>query len=241
MKSISIISVLLLFMGLFVMGQSTIYTPWGTPVTVAVQADMTPIQRNNWDIYYISLCPNARFLPTLFGDKLYRYPSSTSTFNCHGYAWYMFWLGSANEFNTPYIMNSSEAENYFDDPSFEECSEAEADIFWINNGAHTALTTNDSDTLLSKWGTGPLAIHGKGSLDSPWPPTAPNTVTYYKLCYQEYTINFNVDETRNECAAQYENSSISNYVDLDIEYEKAVRFIGTFSTGTGSTLYIHPD
>jgi len=241
MKTKYLISILFLSMGSVVIGQSTIYTPWGTPVTVAVQGDMTPSQRNDWDIYYDSLCPNARFLPTLFGNKLYPYPSSTSTFNCHGYAWYMYWRGSANEFDTTYIMNSSEAENYFEDPSFAECSEAEADIFWINNGAHTALTTSDSDTLLSKWSTGPLAIHGKGSLDSPWPPISPNTVTYYKLCYQEYSLNFVVDETRSECAAQFENSSTSNNVDLEIEYEKAVRFIGTFSTGTGSTLYVHPD
>ena len=239
MKSRYIISVLLLFMGLFAMGQDSIQTPWGTTVSVWTQADMTPSQRNTMDDSLEAEYPDAQFHPTLFGNKFYRYPSSSSKFNFHGYAWYMYWQN--DEFDAPWNMHSYEAENYFDDPSFAECSEAEADILWINNGAHTALTTNDPDDLLSKWATGPLATHGKGSLDSPWPPIAPNSVTYYKKCYEEYSGIYYTDNTLNECSAQFENSGTSNYGDLEIEYEVAIRFEGIFSTGTGSTLYFHPD
>lgn len=228
-------------MALFAMGQTTIYTPWGSAVSVSTpQDDMTPYQRDQWDQAHSDYeDEGAQFHRTFYGDGTYPWPSSTSKFNCHGYAWFMYW--ETNPLSAPWNMDDSEAENYFDDPSFAECSEAEADILWINNGAHSALTTGDPDDLISKWATGPLATHGKGSLQSPWPPIAPNTVIYYKKCYEEYSGIYYTDNTLNECSAQFENSGTYNYVDLEIEYEVAIRFEGIFSTGTGSTLYFHPD
>ncbi len=236
-----IISILFLSLGLIVIGQDTIKTPWGTPVIVAEQSDMTPKQRHDLDSLRATSYPTARFLPTLPGDQNYPNPSSTSTFNCHGYAWHMYWLGEEDEFDSPYIMNSSEADNYFDDPSFIECPEAEADILWINSGAHTALTTNDSDTLLSKWSTGPLAIHGKGSLDSPWPPIAPNTVKYYKKCYEEIDGVYYSDISLELCKAKYTSLQINTNVDVEIEYEDWLLIERDFVSGIGSTLYLHPE
>lgn len=242
MKTKYIISILLLVLGISVVGQtSTVYTPWGTEVDVWTQQDMGTQARHDYDnrpqyTYYKN--NGTDFLPTL-PNGYPSDPSSSSKFNCHGYAWYMYWRGSS-QFNAPWHIDSDEAEKYFDDPSYVECSEADADIYWINSGAHSALATEDQDELLSKWGEGPLAVHGKGSAHSPWPTTSANT-TYYKLCYKEYTGSFGVDNTLDECSALFENSGTSNYVDLEIEYEVAIRFEGIFSTGTGSTLYFHPD
>ena len=230
-----------MFMGLFAMGQDSVQTPWGSTVSVWTQSDMIPSQRKAMDDSLAIDFPDAQFHPTLFGNKKHPYPSSSSKFNCHGYAWHMYWFGAGHDLDDPYNMHSYEAENYFDDPSFAECTESEADILWINDGAHSALTTDDPDDLLSKWATGPLATHGKGSLDSPWPPIYPNTVTYYKKCAETYSTIFSVDTTMNECAVKIENSSISNYVDLEFEYEEGVLIEGTFTTGVGATLYIHPD
>lgn len=236
MKIRIIISTLSLFMCLFVMGQSTVLTPWGTSVTVYSQGSMSYLQRVQSDLDHADAYPDADFLPTLPNGHPSD-PSSTSQFNCHGYAWYMFWRGD-DEFDDPWNMNQTEAEKYFEDPSYTACSLAEAEIWWINGGSHSALATETSGELLSKWDTGPLATHGTGYNDFPNAPIY--SVTYYKKCYKEYSGTFGSDNTLDECSAQFEDSGISNYVDLEIEYEVAVRLVGTFSTGTGSTLYIHP-
>lgn len=242
MKTIYIISILLLTMGFSVKGQYTVETPWGSTVNVtyvAPQNELDLQSRLYWDSVRKDAYPQAIFQPTW---PVTGYPnlSSTNRFNCHGYAWHMYWLGEdiEDQLDEPYNMTLAEAENYFNDPSFTKCIQSEADIWWINGGAHSALATDVSTKLKSKWDIGPLATHLIN--DQPYEPVMEYT-TFYKLCYQEYSLNFVVDETRSECAAQFENSSTSNNVDLEIEYEKAVRFIGTFNTGTGSTLYIHPD
>ncbi len=141
--------------------------------------------------------------------------SSTSKFNCHGYAWHMYWLGEDHEFDAPWNMNTSEATNYFTNaPSYKACSEAEADIWWINGGSHSALATETPGILLSKWGIGPLAIHGTGDLDSPYPI---ESVTYYKKCVYEATSAFDSDITLDHCKVQFNNTIVYNYVDLEIE------------------------
>ncbi len=175
------ISIFLLVIGLPSMGQSTVQTPWGSTVNVWTQGDMTTSQRNDMDDSLAADFPNAVFHETLPADDPNDpTPSSSSKLKCHGYAWYMSWRGE-NKFDAPWNMHKEDAETYFNDPSYLECSEAEADILWIDDGAHSALTTDDPDDLLSKWATGPLATHGKGSTDSPWPTTSTNT-TYYKRC-----------------------------------------------------------
>lgn len=222
MKTRYLISVFLLFLGISVVGQtsSTVETPWGTTVNVWIpQNDMTLEQREDMDDSLAADFPDADFHPTLPNGNPSD-PSSSSMFNCHGYAWFMY--HEEDEFDAPWNMLSTEAENYFNDPSFKECTKAEADIWWINNGSHSALATDRTDTLKSKWGTGPLATHDKDEH-----PYAPNSsVTYYKKCSDTYNNwTFNDDDTMNECALKIESSSISNYVDLEIEYEETYKSV----------------
>jgi len=238
MKLKFVISILILFTGLFAIGQSTVQTPWGTSVTVYTQGDMTYLQRIQSDLDHADDYPNADFHPTLPNGNPSD-PSSTSKFNCHGYAWHMFWLGRDDEFDAPWNMNQSEAEKYFNDPSYKACSLAEADIWWINNGSHSALATETTGELLSKWDTGPLATHGTGYNDFPSAPIT--SVTYYKKCSKAYSSIFTSDDTKYECAVKLENSGLAINVDLEIEYEEAVLIEGPFSTSTGATLYIYPD
>jgi len=238
MKTKNIISIILSLLGISVLGQisSTVETPWGTTVNVwTPQNDMTLTQRKTLDSLRAIDYPDAEFHPTL-PNGFPSDPSSSSMFNCHGYAWFMYW--EEDEFDAPWNMLYTEAENYFDDPSFKECTKAEADIWWINNGSHSALATETTDVLLSKWDTGPLATHDKDDH-----PNGPNSsVTYFKKCSDTYdNWTFDVDDTMNECALKIKNSSISNNVDLEIEFEEVVLIVGPFSTGTSATLYIHPD
>lgn len=240
MKTTYIACILLFAIGLPLLGQtSTVNTPWGTAVNVFTQSDMDPDDRHTYDGFYSSYENNgAQFLPTLPGGNP-PYPSSSSKFNCHGYAWYMYWRGSS-QFDAPWKMHDYEAEKYFDDPSYVECSATDADILWINDGAHSALTTEDPDELLSKWADGPLAVHGKDSGESPWPITSTNTV-YYKKCLEEISTTYYSDISLEYCGINFKNTIVSNYVDLEVEYEKGIKIDGTFSTGTGATLYFHPE
>lgn len=243
MKTIYIISVLISFMGLFAMGQTpTIQTPWGTTVDVWTQEDDDPEERYNNDQRYIIPYVNpggANFLPTLPGDNNYQ-PSSSLTFDCHGYAWYMYWRES-DPFGDPWHISPTEVANYWNDPSFVECTAAEADILWISNGAHSALTTTDTTKLLSKWGDGPLAVHGKAIGQSPWPVTSSTTVTYYKKCLEEFTGTIYSDLDEDHCGTRFNDVTVSNFVEIDIEYEEGVVIEGTFITGIGVTLNIYPD
>lgn len=237
MKIRNCIIILLAVTCVSIYGQSpTVQTPWGTTVNVFEQTEYTPSTRDYWDSYYENLHPDADFHVTWPVYPSYPNLSSSSRFNCHGYAWHMFWFDPGDELDDPYNMNSSEAEKYFTDPSFKECSKSEADIWWINNGSHSAVATDTENILISKWGIGPLATHHKD--DHPY---TSSTVTYYKKCFKEVTANYYSDITLEFCAVEFNNSSVSNNVDLEVEYEENLRIVGTFSTGTAATLSFHPD
>ncbi len=237
MKTKYIISILLLVMGMSTIGQ-TVYTPWGTPVDVTEPNEGDIDGRLYWENLRRGQWPNAEYHTTWPVYPLYPYLSSTFKFNCHGYAWHMFWFGEDDELDEPVKMTLAEAENYFDDPSFMECAQSEADIWWINGGSHSAVATDNPAFLKSKWADGPLATHRIA--ESPYPPNMSYT-TFYKKCSYKITNTYDTDITLNFCAIHLHNSSVLNYVDLEIEYEKGVLIDGTFSTGTGATLYFHPD
>lgn len=241
MKSKIIIGIPILFLGLLVMGQTpTVQTPYGTSVDVWTQDEMgdDPDDRHvNDDLYDRYIDSGAVFFPTLPGGNS-PYPSSTSKFNCHGYAWHMSWMGPTNEFDEPWNMTDLEAANYFNDPSFKSCAKADADVWWINGGTHSALATGNPDELKSKWGTGPLATHGIGDYDSPYPITS---VTYYKECYREVSGFIPSDDTQYHCKVNVNGTTVFSNVDFEIEYEDWLLIEDSFLTGTGSTLYFHPE
>jgi hypothetical protein len=243
MKTKYIISILFLSLGLVVIGQTTtIYTPYGTEVSVTEPEDMSSWARNNRDYYYrVTLNhPDAIFHVVWPDPPTYLYLSSTLKFNCHGYAWHMYWLGAdlEDQLDEPYEMSYTEAANYFTDPSFKECTQSEADIWWINNGTHSAVATGDPEFLKSKWGDGPLATHEID--DQPYTVDYPTT-SFYRKCYREVHRIFDSDITLEHCKVMFYESSVYSNVDLEIEYEDWLLIERDFVTGTGSTLYLHPE
>jgi len=240
MKTNYIISMLLSVMGLTVMGQYSVQTPWGTSVNVtyvAPQDELDLTSRLHWDSIREQQHPDADFQPTWSAYLQYPNLSSTNRFNCHGYAWHMYWFGEDYELDEPYNMTYSEAENYFDDPSFKACIQAEADIWVFNGGTHSAVATDQPSELKSKWDIGPLAVHDFD--DHPYTPIV--TTVFYKKCLEEVTATYFSDIALNYCAVRFSNTTVSSYVDLEVEYEEGIQITGTFSTGTGATLYFHPD
>ena len=243
MKTKYIHIILLLVIGMSVVGQTeTIYTPYGTEVSVTEPDPMTSWARNNRDYYYrVTLNhPDPVFHVVWPDPPTYLYLSSTTRFNCHGYAWHMFWLGEEleDQLAEPYEMSYTEAANYFTDPSVKECTQSEADIWWINEGAHSAVATGDPDYLKSKWGDGPLATHEIE--DQPYTVDYPST-SFYRKCYRELTGNYTSDDILYHCTVNIYSVAVSNNVDLEIEYEDWLVIESGFVTGTGSTLYLHPE
>lgn len=237
MKTKYIISILFLSLGLVVIGQTTIYTPYGTSVSVTKPDDMDSDDRDYWDDYYRNRHADPEFHVIWPDPPLYPNLSSSMKFNCHGYAWHMYWFGEEYELNDPCVMSDTEAENYFNDPSFKECTKPDADIWWMNGGSHSAVATDRTDTLKSKWGIGPLATHHKD--DHPYTPVT--SVIYYKECYKEIDGVYYSDISLELCKAKYTSLQINTNVDVEIEYEDWLLIESDFVTGTGSTLYLHPE
>jgi len=98
------------------------------------------------------------------------------------------------------------------------------------------MTTGIPGTWRSKWDVGPLVQHDWD--DQPYGTTG---LVYYKRCFKRITAVYSEDLEMEHCKVQFLNSSVSNNVDLEVSYEDWVQIEGTFSTGTGATLYIHPN
>lgn len=237
MKTCNIVCILLVWMNLPLIGQTTVQTPWGTSVNVTTPSELDVTSRAYWDSIRKVQHPQASFQKTWPVYPYYPNLSSSGRFNCHGYAWHMYWFGEDDELDEPVKMEYTAAENYFNDPSFKECTQSEADIWWFNGGTHSAVATDQTNMLKSKWDIGPLAVHYYN--DHPYTPI--NTIKYYKVCLYETSGTIYSDITMDYCAVKLNSVSVSSYVDLEIQYEEGVLINGPFSTGTGATLYFHPD
>jgi len=122
---------------------TTIYTPNDTPVPAEIITEMPEALIAYWDNEAQEAFPNAILLS-----------SSSTTYNCHGYAWYVSEGGSTVWINGPnqllfgadgsYGMVQGEAPN-------EKVSYIGAD--------HSAITTSTSEVYISKWGAEPLMEH----------------------------------------------------------------------------------
>lgn len=122
----------------------TVYTPNATPVYVTIKTETlsnTEIQQK--DAYFQNLYPNA----TLVGH-------STGTYNCHGYAWVM------SEGGITCWLEQVDVPTYWNDESYVFTSSQYAEKAFYIYDDHSAITTSTPNMYKSKWGTGPLMIHG---------------------------------------------------------------------------------
>ncbi len=224
-----------------VFGQGSIdtivHTPYGNEVDATyVPVDANPSERHFLDSIRADSFPNAIFYPTYPDIPSYPDLSSTYRFNCHGYAWHMTKGDySIEDFTDPVVMVYEYAELYFtNDPSFKECEVSEANIWWINDGAHSALATSSENHLKSKWDNGPLAYHHKN--ESPY---SISSVSFYKLCFKRLTKYYSSYEFEDCCKLELLNSYINDEGNVDIEFEDWVELTGTFTVEEGAELFIH--
>jgi tetratricopeptide (TPR) repeat protein len=130
--------------------QTTIYTPQGSIVPDTYICDeMSPSEIAALNKWATNTYPNAILIS-----------NASSTYNCHGYAWYVseggspVWIG----------YNTFTAEDiYWQDNSYvEQSSETNGlKVSYLpdNQANHSAITTSQSGIFISKWGPGPLMQH----------------------------------------------------------------------------------
>ena len=97
--------------------------------------------------------------------------SPTATYNCHAYAWHMseggnaVWMGST----------TNPTSIYWTDGSYIQTTEKGNGIkVSYANGNHSAVTTDQQDIFISKWGSWPLIKHEKD-----YCPYISNNLKYY--------------------------------------------------------------
>ena len=130
----------------------TVYTLYGTPVEGLIRSELSPNEISLTDSYYQNTFPNAVFLS-----------SSSTTYNCHSYAWNMTdggqtcWINH-NLSNNPTL--NSNLKKYWSDPiGYKETTETNAMKIHYYNSDHSAIKSSVSGMYESKWGSAPLMRH----------------------------------------------------------------------------------
>ena len=123
-------------------------TPNGTPVeALSMDEGMTPTEKTYWNNSYTSTYPQA----TIIG-------SSTTTYNCHSYAWNITEGG-----DYVWINESPDLHYYWDDGSYVETTQALGDKVYYNNSDHSSIKSKTvSGMYESKWHDGPIMRHPIG-------------------------------------------------------------------------------
>ncbi len=122
----------------------TINTPNNTPVTVLVLTEMSQSQIASTNANAAALYPNATILS-----------NSSSTYNCHAHAWYLTECTGC----TKYWMNTPNDDKYWQDNSYVEVTEAQAQKISYSNDDHSAIKSVVSGKYDSKWGQWPVMRH----------------------------------------------------------------------------------
>lgn len=104
--------------------------------------------------------------------QAYLVNSSTTTYNCHAYAWHITEGGSSVWMG----FSTNPTSIYWRDGSYSpiNCTEAGLKVSYEPGDNHSAVTTEVNGTFISKWGKGPLMKHRKD-----YCPYISNTLNYY--------------------------------------------------------------
>jgi|BioPla2DNA2_1021312.scaffolds.fasta_scaffold19646_2 hypothetical protein len=168
---------------------NSIYTPKGSLVSDTYDCSETLSQTDKYNIglYFSNKYPLATEVSPL---------SSSTTYNCHGYAWYMY-QGNSSPVWMGYYTSSAE-DIYWTDGSFIQTSNiSEASVVSYSGDNHSGVVRN-ATTIRSKWGYGPLVEHSIG-----YGP-------YYNMSsYNLYKLNFVISGPSTVCSSSTVSYSIS--------------------------------
>jgi hypothetical protein len=143
----------------------TLYTPSGSSVQAFMQSEMSASDITYYTNAYRAGYPQATVLA-----------NASSTYNCHSYAWNISEGGTS----ICWLNQAPDLHKYWDDFSYEETTEANAEKIFYFNGDHSAIkSTTVAGKYESKWGPMPLMRHA--------PDYGPNG---YNMSYRRYYAKF---------------------------------------------------
>lgn len=182
--------------------QATVYTPNGTQVP---DTEIIPEQLTS---QYKQECA-AEILRTYPGVTILK--EATSTYNCHAYAWYLFWNSSA----TPVWMgvNGNPTHVYWEDGSYVKVNDPSVagTIAAYTSSNHSAIVTSDPNTFNSKWGQLPLIQHKKEVC-----PYNSSTFSYYSRPYLKGYIDVASWGRREFMGASTFSTTAPRYASVDM-------------------------
>lgn len=148
--------------------QSNVQTPKGSSVEAWILDEMSNDDILMWNSHFTSRYPAAEMLAP-----------STNAYNCHGYAWHMSEGGDARWIGKD---RTTDEDIYMSDGSYIEVP-AGTSLRKVSyqNADHSAITTGQSNMLISKWSYGPLMRHAPD--DSPF---TYSSLRYY-IKYTEFS------------------------------------------------------
>jgi hypothetical protein len=180
MKNVFILTSLILLINIIPINAQyqsvNIQTPRGVSVAALkfTGTDFSDSEIDYWN-YYWTNGYNCRILA-----------NSTNYFNCHGYAWYdieghmsqsdLLWINDVDQYGNP----TNNVTKYYSgvDPSYTQVTTVTNHLrvsYYPRD--HSAVTTQDQDSVISKWAYGPLVKHTLASC-----PFYPNSqIRYYRL------------------------------------------------------------
>jgi len=138
-----------LFVTSFAQTPITIYTRWGQSVQGHINTEMTSSEINSLNAQYTSLYPQA----TLLGN-------SSSTYNCHSYAWNMWDQGGPTCWiNASISASNDNIKKYWTNDYYALTNNSNAPLIFYPSGDHSAVKSSVSGKYESKWGSAPLMRH----------------------------------------------------------------------------------
>ena len=132
----------------------TISTPFCTPVKATFQfGEYTDYARNYFDSLLFLIYPNVEQIIQTYGGH-----SATRKFNCNGYAWVMD--GVITDNTLLYRKLGVEVLSFMTDGSYTKVNgwHHPAKVY-MSKAEHSAITTNSTNIVISKWGEYPLVEH----------------------------------------------------------------------------------
>jgi hypothetical protein len=214
-----------------------IQTPNGSIVETFLCSESHSSAREVLDNYYKLKFSEAIQIPTYDGY------SSTSKFNCHGYAWLRVDRGIYRWISPGFYSNLGA---FVTDGSYVEVSSETfpGKISWTNDD-HSGITTAEPGWVISKWDNGPLCRHRWN--DSPYgTPDSPPTLKYYVRNCGNTGIPIIVLENQTiitnqpfaACNITGKNVTVTNGVKLILDADEETNIISNFEVQLGSELEI---
>jgi len=175
--------------------------------------------------YQVSGDYNPNDLLQLELDRKTQYPlatmvgGATGAYNCHGYAFIVPYYGGLGRWlGSDVYPIDKEVDKFFSSETFVPVSKdlcktnVHGRVFWNRpNGNHTAVATDDTAFVISKWGPGPIMKHGlryspyrfdngfsyfrKYDFYPPNPPNPPTTITGPDLVPCSGTVTYSIPTT----------------------------------------------